>query len=116
MRVSSKKINDILRVQINKALSQVLADMKDPDEIDVFLKDFLSEAEYEILAKRLGIAYWLKKERSYQNIKTNLKVSSATVADVKSDMSKKGFQKALKILEADEWANVWSDKIKKFIK
>jgi uncharacterized protein YerC len=116
MRVSSQKINDILRNQINKTLSQVLTDIKDPEEMDKFLSDFLSESEYGILAKRLAIAYWLKKGRSYQNIKNNLKVSSATVASVQNEMSKEGYKKALKLMEADEWANVWAEKIKRFIK
>ncbi len=70
----------------------------------------------EVLAKRLAIAYWLKKGRSYNNIKNNLKVSSATIASVQSKTDNPGFQMALKNLEAEEWANVWEKKIKKFIK
>lgn len=116
MRVSSKKLNESLRRQIGKTFSQVLADIKSTDEMDSFLRDFLTASEYEILSKRLAVAYWLKKGRSYENIKTNLKVSSATVASVQSEMPKKGFKTAVKIIEAEEWANVWAEKIKKFIK
>ena len=68
-----------------------------------------------VLAKRLAIAYWLKKGRSYQNIKNNLKVSSATIASVQSQMENPGFQLALKKIEADEWASNWSKKIKGFV-
>lgn len=116
MRVSSRKLNDALKRQIAKTFSQVLADIKDVDEMDKFLSDYLSRSEYEILAKRLAVAYWLKKGRSYENIKNNLKVSSATVASVSSEIKKPGFQKALKIIEAEEWANQWSEKIKRLIK
>lgn len=68
------------------------------------------------MSKRLAVAYWLKKGRSYENIKQNLKVSSATIASVQENFKKGGFQIVLKKLEAEEWANKWSVKIKKFVK
>ena len=39
-----------------------------------------------------------------------------TFASVQNLMQKDGFQLALKQMEAEEWANQWSEKIKKFIK
>ncbi len=116
MRVSAKKLNPSLKSQITKALAQSIALMRDVDEVDNFLKDFLNDSEYESFAKRLAIAYWLKKGRSYANIKTNLKVSSATIAQAQKDMEKPGFAIALKKLEAEEWASQWEEKIKTFLK
>jgi len=58
----------------------------------------------------------LKKGRSYSNIKQNLKVSSATIATVQSQIHKTGIGLALKKLEAEEWANVWAEKIRKFVR
>jgi uncharacterized protein YerC len=116
MRTSQEKLNPSFKNQIIKTLAQTLADLKDLDEVETFLRDFFTESEYEAFSKRLAISYWLKKGRSYANIKQNLKVSSATVASVQSIMKSKGFQLALKKIEAEEWANVWSEKIKKFIK
>lgn len=113
MRTSTQKINTTLKKQITKSLNQVLLDMKKPQEIATFLEDFLTDAEYEVFAKRLAVAYWLKKGRSYQNIKTNLKVSSATIASVQSMIETKGFSLALKKLEAEEWASQWAQKISK---
>ncbi|HEX6976921.1 MAG TPA: Trp family transcriptional regulator [Patescibacteria group bacterium] len=115
MRVSSSKVNDILKNQISKTLAQVVADIKTPQESHQFLQDFFTQAEFESFSKRLAVAYWLKKGRSYTNIKNNLKVSSATIADVANMMKKKGFELAIKKLEAEEWANQWADKIKKFV-
>jgi hypothetical protein len=62
----------------------------------------------------LAISYWLRKGRSYENIRANLKVSSATIACVVEMMKKRGFGEALEVLEAEEWAKVWSEKIKGF--
>ena len=116
MKRSSRKINSLLKTQIKKVLAQAIADTKDLNETNTFLSDFLTESEYEGFAKRLAVAYWLKKGRSYNNIRTNLKVSTATIASVQTMMKKPGFQIALKKVEAEEWANQWSKKIKKFVK
>ena len=66
--------------------------------------------------KRLAIAYYLKNERSYENIKTNIKVSSATISSVSGMMIKKGFRNALLKVGVDQWAEEWAEKIKKIIK
>ena len=96
-------------------LAQTIVDIKDLDEAGEFLKGFLTDSEYEAFSKRLAIAYWLKKGRSYNNIKENLKVSSATIAAVQQVMGRTGFTQAIKKIEAEEWANQWSEKIKKFV-
>lgn len=115
MRVSNQKLNPALKNQITKTFAQVIADIKDIDEAMLFLKDFFTDSELETFAKRLAVAYWLKKGRSYANIKDNLKVSSATIADISFLFKSLGFEKGLKKIEAEEWANQWSEKIKKFV-
>jgi uncharacterized protein YerC len=116
MRTSEKKLNASLEKEINEAFAQTIADLRDLGETGSFLKDFFNDTEFEAFAKRLAIAYWLKKGRSYNNIKENLKVSSATIATVQSMVNRPGFKLALKKMEAEEWANQWSEKIKQFIK
>jgi uncharacterized protein YerC len=113
MRVSKQKLNPILKNQIIKTFAQVIADLKDFDEAMAFLNDFFVENELEAFAKRLAIGYWLKKGRSYTNIRENLKVSSTTIADVSFMYKNKGFDLGLKKIEADEWAEIWANKIKK---
>jgi uncharacterized protein YerC len=116
MRTSSNKLNRSLNNQITKTFAQTLIDFKNPIEMNKFLLDFFNESELETFAKRLSIAYWLKKGRSYENIKNNLKVSSATIASIEKLTKKPGFILAIKKMEAEEWANVWAEKIQKFIK
>lgn len=111
MRTSDQKTNPSLKKQIIEAFAQTIADLRDLKETDNFLGDFLTGSEYEAFAKRLAIAYWLKKKRSYNNIKDNLKVSSATIATVQGMMDKPGFKLALKKMEAEEWASQWAEKI-----
>lgn len=116
MRTSSQKLNYSLKNQIIKVLAQTLADLKNTREALVFIQDFFTDAEIETFAKRLAIAYWLKKKKSYTNIKQNLKVSSATIAEVSSSAETPGFKRALEKIEAEEWANQWAKRIKKFTK
>lgn len=116
MRTSSQKINPSLKNQIIKTLAKAVSGYKNIKDADKFLRDFYTDSELETFSKRLAIAYWLKKGRSYTNIRDNLKVSSATIAFVQSMMKKPGFQRAVKELEAEEWANQWTEKIKRIVK
>src|ERR1700690_663019 len=109
-------MNSTLKGQIKKTLALALSDLKNENEAIEFLNDFLSEKEFETFAKRLSVAYWLDKKRSYENIKTNLGVSSATIAEIKTSMKKNGFKKALKKIDADAWATRWSQKIRDLTK
>ena len=116
MRVSGQRLNPSLENQIVKTFARTISDLKDINEMTSFLDDFFNQTELETFIKRLAIAYWLKKGRSWENIKQNLKVSSATIATVQTQMEKPGFALALKKLEAEEWASIWAEKIKKFIR
>lgn len=115
MQVSKKKVNSVLEKQLFAMLWQLVVDLKNPKEAEMVLSDLLSSTEIATVAKRLAVAYWLFKKRSYENIKQNLKVSSATVAEVQRNMKKPGWKLAMVKVTADEWANVWEQKIRKLI-
>ena len=117
MQVSKKRINKNLEKRLYSLFYQVVADIHHPKEAEEFLKNLLSPIELEVMVKRLAIAYYLDKDRSYQEIKTNLAVSSATVSNIAEQIKrKKGFQIALKKIRADEWADKWGKKISKMMR
>lgn len=87
-------------------------DLKDPKEIETFLTDFFSEQELENYIKRISIAYWLNKGRDKENIKRNLLATSKDITDTEKLLKKEGIKLALKKIEAEEFANVWAEKIK----
>jgi uncharacterized protein YerC len=116
MRVSQEKMNPSLQKQIEIEFAQVIVDIRDLSEAQSFINDFFNETERLTFTKRLAIAYWIKKGRGYINTKLNLKVSSATIAMVRELVKKPGLQLALKKMEAEEWANQWSERIKRVIK
>lgn len=91
-------------------------DLKDKKEIEKFLTDFFSEEEFEKYIKRMAVAYWLKKGRDTENIKRNLLATQKEIAEAKNLLKKEGVKLAIKKIEADEWANQWAERIKKFTK
>ncbi len=113
MQVSKKKVNLTLEKQVRKMWWQLVADIKNPEEAEKILGGLLSDTELAAISKRLAVGYWLTKNRSYENIKENLKVSSATIATVQQDLKKPGWKAAITKVEAEEWATKWEAKIKK---
>jgi len=109
-------MNPSLKKQLFRTFVQMLLDLRDEKEIEIFLKDFFSEEELETYIKRISIAYWIQKGRDEENIKRNLSASPKEILEVKKVMKKGGFKLALKKMDAEEWANVWAEKIKKLAK
>lgn len=105
-------MNLTLKNQIEKTLALAFLDFKNEKEVLNFLENFLTKKEMETLSKRFAITYWLTKKRSYENISTNLNVSSATISEAVRLLKKENIQKAIKKIDADEWAQKWSSKIK----
>lgn len=115
MQVSKQKLNATIAKHIFSVLHQLVVDIKTPEEAEDILQDLLSETEYQVLAKRLAIALFLDKGRSYENIKDTLRVSSATIASVQENMGEPGMQLALRKVKTEEWADEWTDKISSLV-
>lgn len=111
MQLSQKRINKTLEQSLKNMLLTVLAESSTSEEIEVLLNSLLTEGERLSLLKRLGIALYLDKGRSYEDIKNNIMVSSATIASVAEDLGDTGWQEMIRRIKADDWAEKWSNKI-----
>lgn len=113
MQLSKQGINRSVEKKIFGSLYQALADITNPQNMELFFHDILTPMERAVVARRLAIAWYLKQNKSYGVIKTDLKVSSATIATVQEQMAKgnAGLNLALKTIEADEWAGELTEKI-----
>lgn len=112
MQNSKLKVNANLDKQLKRTFFQMIVDLKDIDDVEKVFTDLLSLSELTSISKRLAVAYWLAKGRSYDNIKENLKVSSATIAEIKDQLTSPGWKLALQKITADEWASEWEQRIK----
>lgn len=111
MQVSKKQLNPNIEKQIHSIFQQLIVDIKNTEEAEQILHDLLTETERLVLAKRLAIALFLDKGRSYDNIRETLKVSSATIASVQDQMGGEGMQLLLRKVKSEEWAEEWTDKL-----
>jgi len=106
-------MNSSLKRQLFRTFAQMIDDLKGPKEVEIFLRDFFDEAELTKYIKRIATAYWLKKGRDKENIKINLQATSREISVAEKSLKKEGIKLALKKIEAEEWANVWAERIKK---
>jgi uncharacterized protein YerC len=109
-------MNPSLKRQLLQTFAQMINDLRGPKEIETFLTDFFDDKELEKYIKRMMVAYWLKKGRDKENIMHNLHASSEDVKKIQKLMNLPGIKLGLKKIEAEEWANVWTERIKKFSK
>lgn len=106
-------MNPSLKRGLLRTFVQMMEDLKDKKEIEKFLKDFFDDEELERYIKRISIAYWIKKGRDEENIKRNLLAAPKEIKLAKGLLKKEGVELAIKKIEAEEWANVWAQRIKK---
>ncbi len=80
------------------------------EKVITFLESLLSPTEKIMLSKRLAIAFMLLKGYSYPVINERLKVSDATIWNIKLNLSHKGkgYQEAIKqIMDKEKWEKFW---------
>jgi len=116
MQLSNNPLNKGIEKQLSEMMYGILAELRTPEEVKMVLGDVLTEGERVAILKRLGIAVYLDKGRNYEDIKNNIKVSSATIASVAENLGNSGWQEMIKRIKAEEWANEWSNKIAKGIR
>lgn len=113
MQISKRKLDPKFEKEMKEILAQVIADIPNKEKALVFLEDFLTETEHIVLAKRMAVMFYLGKKYSYEKIKEEVKVSSATIASVQSALEQKtpGFEMALAFIKAEEWASKWTNRL-----
>lgn len=104
MQISSKQLSPEKNQQLIKHLAIALANQRSWQNMQSALTDFLTETELQVLAKRLAIAVMLQEGLSYQEIKSQLQVSTATISFVADHLSEPGFQHLISKVSADKWA------------
>jgi len=87
------------------------------EDVSAFLEDFLTPTERIVLAKRITIAFMLKKGYDYEIIKSILKVSQSTVSaiNLKLKYSGKGYHKILDKILLQEKIKASFDQIENFL-
>lgn len=95
-------------------LAQIICDIKDVNEAKAIFFDLLTETERMALSKRLAVALSLSHGKSYEEIKKNFNIRSATIARVQESLNTSGMRLAVEKATVDEWAGGWAKKLAPF--
>lgn len=109
-QISRYPVSSTVNKQILQLFRNAISSLKDSEEIDEFLEDFLSPVEKIMLAKRLAIAVMLAKGYDYQSIKAILRVTPSTIAavSIRLKYSGRGYKKTVeKILREEKINDFW---------
>lgn len=116
MQISKQKLDKQTEIEIVNIFYQLLTDINNTDEAQSLLSGILTDSELTTLAKRVAVATYLEQGQSYESIKDQLKVSSATIATVQSKLSHdNGLSLALQKIKTDQWADKWARRISDFL-
>lgn len=109
-QVSGYPIHKKVEERMFEIFKFTISSLKNDQEIEDFLEDFLSPVEKIMLSKRLAIAILLAKGYTYPSIATILRVTPSTIAMVSLRLkySGKGYKKMVeKILSDEKKDNFW---------
>lgn len=116
-KVSKKWLDKDVEERLFEVFWKSLANIKSSEEAKEFLESFISNVEYIMLAKRLGIALMLKKGFSWEEIENTLKVSSATIMSVstRQEHGGQGLNPTINKILKSERTDAFLDQIEEFI-
>jgi TrpR-related protein YerC/YecD len=116
MQISKQEIKKNTEKEITTLLYQLIADLHNPLEAQKLIQGIFTDAEIITLAKRIAVAKLLVQKQSYEYIKNELKVSSATIAAIQSKLHQQnGYSLAIKKINTDQWATKWAKRISAFL-
>lgn len=111
-QVSKRYLEKQVEERISDLFWNSLSSLSTKEKVAMFLDDLLSPTEKIMLGKRLAIAFMLLKNYSYPTINKRLKVSDATIWNVKTTLTYKGkgYKMAIEnIMNKEKWEKFWQD-------
>ena len=109
-QVSRYPVHKKVEERMFEIFERTIFHLRNSEDINDFLEDFLSPVEKIMLAKRLSIAVLLAKGYKYPTISSILRVTSTTIATVSLSLkySGKGYKNVVnKILRDEKIDDFW---------
>ncbi len=116
-QVSKYPIHKDVEKRMFEIFKNTISSLKNAEDIENFLEDFLSPVEKIMLAKRLSIAVLLAKGYRYPSIAKILRVTPPTIASVSISLkySGKGYKKMVEKILRDEKVDAFWEKMEEVI-
>jgi len=109
-QVSKKVIDKHIAKKIKENFLEIMSSLKNKQEANRFLYDFLTQTEQIMLAKRLAIVLMVLKGYNHRQISESLKVSTATVSSMVMWLryEGKGYRQVLnKVIKKETLKEFW---------
>jgi len=109
-QVSRYPVSSEVEKRMYEILVETISNLRDVEEIESFLDEFISPVEKIMLAKRMAIAVLLAKGYDYNSIKKILRVTPTTISSISIALkySKRGYKGAVnKILRSEKIEEFW---------
>ena len=112
-QVSRYPIHKDVEKRMFEVFKSAISHLRDSEDIENFLDEFLSPVEKIMLAKRIAIAVLLSKGYTYPSIRQILRVTPPTIASVSLNLkySGKGYKKVVEKIMRDEKIDEFWEKI-----
>jgi len=111
-QISKRFLNKQVEERILNLFWTSLSSFSTKEKVELFLGDLLTSTEKLMLSKRLAIAFMLMKDYDYAAINNLLKVSDATIWNVKTGLALrgKGYKMGIEqIMNKEKWEKFWQD-------
>lgn len=112
-QISKYPVHKDVERRMFEVFKHAISHLNNAEEIEDFLKDFLSPVEKIMLAKRLSIAVLLAKGYTYPSIASILRVTPTTIAAVSLNLkyAGQGYKKMVEKVLQDEKIDAFWGKI-----
>ncbi len=117
-QVSKYPISKQIADRIFEIFLKTFVEIKNREEADQFISDFLTPTEKIMLAKRLAIAFLLEKSYDYRTIQKIIRVSAPTITSVNiaRQYGSEGYRKLIaKITREEKLIGLFEDAITKLL-
>lgn len=109
MQTSAKTLDAAVQANIEQEFYKTILELP-PAKLESFLRSFFSETEQIVFFKRFAVLKLIVEGKSYNQIESQLKVSSATISSISKLAQEEAIQETMKELAASTWAENMADK------
>lgn len=117
-QISKYPISKAVGDRIFEVFLKALVEVKNKEEAEQFISDFLTPTEKVMLAKRLAIAFLLEKGYDYRTIQKIIRVSAPTITSVNMALrhGSDGYRKMVsKIMKAEQLGEFFENTVIKLL-
>lgn len=93
MKISKKKLEQGLRAESIRLMSEKIKSISSSADANRFLDLFFTEIENDVILRRIAVMILLSKSEKYRDIQEKLEISKFTISNIQDILSGRGYGK-----------------------